>query len=458
MELPELRNWSVLVIGLGVSGRSAARWCAERGARVVAADERTHAELGDLGDLTDRVELSLGRPLPRSSGFDLIVPSPGVPPERYREGARRVWGDVELAFRALRVPVVAVTGTNGKSTTVRLIEAMLGAAGLRAQVAGNIGRPALSLAGEPLDAAVLEVSSFQLETTDAFQPHIALILNVTPDHLDRHHSFDNYVSTKARLLARQEARDIAVLNFDDPVVRGLAGSARARVIPFSRQGPLEIGVFLDGGRIVLRSEEETIAAPVDALSLPGLRGIHNLENVLAALAAVWGLGADVAEACTALLDFAGLPHRCEEVVFARGIRFVDDSKATNPGAAARSLESFSGSVVWIAGGRAKGADFEALADTAVKHARSALLIGEAAPALETALSGRIPAIRCESIEEAVKRGAEAARPGDVVLLAPACASFDQFSSFEERGDRFQRAALRWADEPGAPTANGTTQP
>jgi UDP-N-acetylmuramoylalanine--D-glutamate ligase len=445
-ELPEMREWKVLVIGLGMTGRSAAAFCADRGARVVAVDERPLASFDDptaLQDLGRRVEIQTGAALPPSADFDLVVPSPGVPRARYQEGARRIWGDIELTARALPVPVVAVTGTNGKSTTVRLIESMLRAAGLRAQAAGNIGSPALALLGEALDVAVIEVSSFQLEAVDLFQPRVAVILNVTPDHLDRHGSFEAYLEAKAEILSRQEPTDVAVLNFDDPLVRNLASRTRARVIFVSRTTPLEEGVSLDTGRILLCQAGNRIEVDVDWHALPALRGVHNLENVLAALAAVWGLGADPRRAATALLGFEGLPHRCQEVARARGVAFIDDSKATNAGAAQRSLESFGGRVLWIAGGRGKGAGLEALAATAVEHARAAFLIGESAGEIEAALAGRIESTRCESIDDAVAAAGEAAEPGDVVLLAPGCASFDQFKSFEERGERFAAAAQRW---------------
>jgi UDP-N-acetylmuramoylalanine--D-glutamate ligase len=448
MDLPDLKGWRILVIGLGISGRSAAAWCADRGADVVAADERPEAQLEPLGDLARRagaIALVTGQPLPDPADFDLVVPSPGVPRDRYRDRARRVWGDVELAGRALPIPIVAVTGTNGKSTTVRLLETMLQAAGYRARAAGNIGSPALSLVGEPLDVAVLEVSSFQLETVEDFRPRVAVILNLTADHLDRHGRFEDYVDAKARILARQQPDDVAVLNFDDPVVRRLADRTRARIVPVSRRGPLDHGVFLDSGRVRLRdgATGRNLDLDLEPASLPGLPGVHNLENVLAALAAVWGLGAPLDKASRALVSFAGLPHRCQEVARGRGIAFVDDSKATNPGAAQRSLESFSSALIWIAGGRAKGADFDELAKTAAQHAERVVLIGEAADEIERALAGRLPVTRCESIEEAVSCAAEAARPGGVVLLAPACASFDQFSSFEERGERFSTAARQW---------------
>ncbi len=451
--LASIGEWKVLVIGLGMTGRSAAAFCAARGARVVAVDERPATSFGDpatieaLTALGRNVDIRTGSGIPNPADFDLVVPSPGVPRERYA-GAPRAWGDIELAARALRIPLIAVTGTNGKSTTVRLIEAMLRAAGLRARAAGNIGAPALDLVGEALDVAVLEVSSFQLEAVASLRPRVAVILNVTPDHLDRHGSFEAYVDAKAELLARQEADDVAVLNMDDPVVRALAARTRARVVGFSRRGPLRDGASVDTGRILLSTGGARTEIPCDGafLGAAGATGGHNLDNVLAAFAAVQALGVDPRRAAGALLDFEGLPHRCQTVAAAAGITFVDDSKATNAGAAERSLESFAHEplrTLWIAGGRTKGATLGSLAETAAARVREAFLIGEAADEIETGLDGRVPVTRCDSIEAAVEAAGRAARPGDVVLLAPGCASFDQFKNAEERGDRFAAAAREW---------------
>jgi UDP-N-acetylmuramoylalanine--D-glutamate ligase len=443
----ELEGRRILVLGLGVSGRSAADFCAARGARVLAADERPAEAIEDLAELDPRVERRLGRPFPDPADFDLVVPSPGVPRERYRDRARRVWGDVELVYRALAVPIVAITGTNGKSTTTLLVEAMLRAAGLRARAAGNLGAPALGLVGQALDLAVLEVSSFQLESTEAFRPRVAVILNITPDHLDRHGSFEAYAAAKARILAHQQPDDAAVLNFDDPAVRALADGARARVFPFRTAGPLDRGAWLDLGAIALRQgEPPPVRLSIDGLRLPGP---HNRENAVAALAAAAAAGADPEKAIAALADFAGLPHRAEEVGRVRGVTFVDDSKATNPGAALRSLLGFgspSVPLVWIAGGRDKGLDFRELAEAAGGRVRAAVLIGEAAAALERALAGRVELHRAASLEEAVRRAAGLASTGDVVLLSPACASHDQFRSFEERGERFRAAVAELARE------------
>ncbi|MBW2696064.1 MAG: UDP-N-acetylmuramoyl-L-alanine--D-glutamate ligase [Deltaproteobacteria bacterium] len=443
----DLSGKSVLVLGLGISGRSSARFCAARGARVVAADERPLAELAEPGDLmalAREVEVRAGQAFPDPALFDVLVPSPGIPPERYAGRARTVWGDIELTGRCLQVPVIAVTGTNGKSTTVMLIEAMLSAAGLRAKAAGNVGTPALSLVGEPLDVAVLEVSSFQLESTDAFQPRIAVVLNISPDHLDRHGHLDDYAAVKRRLVERQRAGDAAVLCFDDPRVRDFASAAGGEVVPMSTRKPLvdsgtKRAAWLDAGAAVLRDGTQSLRLSLDSLRLPGR---HNLENVLAALTAVWLLGVDPERALDALTDFRDLPHRSERVAEIAGVRFVNDSKATNPGAALRAIESAAGPVIWIAGGRDKGLSYEALAEMASTRVRHALLIGEAAPLIEQALHGRVPCEQLESLDAAVETAALRAQPGDVVLLAPACASFDQFQNFEARGECFRDAVAR----------------
>jgi UDP-N-acetylmuramoylalanine--D-glutamate ligase len=431
--MESLAGRRVLVLGLGQSGRSAASFCAAQGAHVTAADERA----GAAPALGAGVECVVGQPFPNPADFDLVVPSPGVPRERYAAGARRIWGDVELAWRALQVPVVAITGTNGKSTTTLLVTAMLRAAGLRAAAGGNLGTPALSLVGQALDAAVLEVSSFQLETTDAFRPRVAVVLNITPDHLDRHGSVETYQDAKARILANQDEPDTAVLSFDDPIVRKLAAGCRAQVVPFRTQGPLEHGVWLDSGALVFRPSD----AAARRFSLDGLRltGRHNLENVAAALAAVAALGADPDAAMSALTTFQGLPHRSESVGRRGGVLYVDDSKATNPGAALRSLSSFSEPLVWIAGGRRKGLDLDALADAAAGRVRAAVVLGECAEELAVAIGERTRVERAESIEQATEIAADIALPGDVVLLSPGCSSHDQFRSFEERGQRFQAA-------------------
>ncbi len=435
--MDEIANQKILVLGLGVSGLSAANFCIARGASVTAADERNENQLGGLEKLDRRAVRALGRAFPDPRDFDLVIPSPGIAPKRYRDRARRVWGDIEIAGRAISAPIIAVTGTNGKSTTVRLIEEMLKAAGARARAAGNLGTPALELVGEPLDFAVLEISSFQLESVETFRPSVAVMLNITPDHLDRHGSFDAYAAAKAKLLANQRETDTAVLHLDDPTLAALAATARARVFPFRSQGAISPGAFLDAGSVVLcERDARPVRVSLDAMQLTGH---HNRENVLAALAAVHAAGVDALRAAGALASFVGLPHRSQFVGEIRGIRYVNDSKATNPGAAIRSMAGYSENLIWIAGGRDKDLDFRELADTAAKRVRAAVLIGEAAKKLEAALAGRVDVYAAESLEAAVVRASQLAQTGDVVLLAPACASQDQFRDFEQRGERFSAA-------------------
>ena len=434
-----IENQKILVLGLGVTGRSAANFCIARGASVLAADERGEDQFAGLENLDPRVDCVFGKPFPDPRDFDLVVPSPGVAPERYRDRAQRVWGDIELAYRSISAPIIAVTGTNGKSTTVRLLEELLCAAGARARAAGNLGTPALELVGEPLDFAILEISSFQLEAIEAFRPAVAAILNITPDHLDRHGSFEAYASAKGKLLANQRDTDTAVLNLDDPVVAALAENASGCVFPFRTQGAVSPGAFLDAGAVVLcKKDAAPIRISLDAMQLTGL---HNRENVVAALAAVHAVGVDPVRASDALASFANLPHRSEFVGQARGVRYIDDSKATNPGAAIRSLAEFSENLIWIAGGRDKNLAFEELADAAAKRVRAAVLIGESAKKLEAALAGRVDVCVAASLEEAVERASQLAQPGDVVLLSPACASQDQFRDFQERGERFRAAVI-----------------
>jgi UDP-N-acetylmuramoylalanine--D-glutamate ligase len=436
----ELAGARVLILGLGVSGVSAARFCAAQGARVVAADEG--AARPDAVEIPG-VDVRRAAPFPDPADFDLVVPSPGVPRERWAPRARRAWGDIELAGRALRVPIVAITGTNGKSTTVRLVEAMLRAAGLRAEAAGNVGVPALDLVGKPLDAAVLEVSSFQLEAVESFRPRVAAVLNVTEDHLDRHGSLEIYAETKAQLFARQEPDDTAIGNADDPWARKMVDGGRARRAWFRREAPplgrAEAGAteaWPDAGAIVLARPDGTMRLPLDDFAgVP----LPPRENVLAALLAAAAIGAEPQRALAALADFKSLPHRMETVAVRAGVSWIDDSKATNPGAAEFALRAQAAPVVWIAGGRDKDLAFDALAECARGRVRTALLIGEASDKIARALDGRVPYEKVGTLEAAVARAAAIAPPGSVVLLAPGCASFDQFKSYADRGERFAAA-------------------
>lgn len=462
----EFEGQGVLVLGFGVSGRSAAKFCAERGANVVVADERpgdrrsAEEAKSYAASIPGSVELRLGEAFPNLADFDLVVPSPGIPQARWAGQAKRAWGDIELCYRALQVPIIAVTGTNGKSTVVRLIEAMAQAAGLRARAAGNLGIPALALVGEPLDVAILEVSSFQLESVDAFKPRTAVLLNISPDHLDRHGDLEGYRAAKAKIFARQTKGDAAILNGDDPLTtsievpgdterlefrKNIVGRASGISIEDAVVAAAKDGAWLDGRNVIVRragrQQAVSIDGAVDTVStaLQQQTNQQQDENVLAALLALATLDADLGAATSALADFQGLPHRCERVAEIDGVLFIDDSKATNVGAAVRALESISSPILWIAGGRHKGGSLIELAASAKGRVKCALWIGEAAAELEGAVGGKVPSENAGHLARAVARAAELARPGDVVLLSPACASFDQFSSFEDRGRQFQAA-------------------
>lgn len=468
----ELAGREVLVLGFGVSGRSAADHCVRRGARVVVADERPAERIPEAARLPAGVVGHFGKPFPDLARFDLVIPSPGIPRERYAGRARLAWGDIELCAQALEIPIVAVTGTNGKSTVVRLIEALARGAGLRAEAAGNIGTPALELVGKPLDLAVLEISSFQLESVETFRPRTAVFLNITPDHYDRHGDLAGYLAAKARIFARQGRGDHAILNGDDALVATTATPDGVERLLFFRDeakaaashaasradgradgrvdGRVDGRAWIAGDRIEIRLRDRA-----HSISLAGAPGLaQQKENVMAALLALASLevelGIDLARAAEALSDFEGLPHRCVRVASQGGVDWYDDSKATNLGAAARALETVKPPIVWIAGGKHKGADLGPLAASARGRVRVALLIGEAAPELERALAGTVPCERVGELAKAVARAAEVAKPGDSVLLAPACSSFDQFENFEDRGRQFVAAVERLA-HPGSPT-------
>jgi UDP-N-acetylmuramoylalanine--D-glutamate ligase len=351
--------------------------------------------------------------------------------------------ELEVAWRIAEAEAagknrwVAVTGTNGKSTTSSWIAEMLGRAGRPVALAGNIGVPLSGfLSGKLPRDFVCEVSSFQLEAIDRFHPEVAVLTNITPDHLDRYDDLADYAAAKARIFARQGPEDFAVLNADDP--RALAVSTAARRVLFSRRGrPTSGGAWLEAGELLCDVTAPLHRVlPAERLALPGA---HNLENALAALAAAECLGTPAEAIAGALTQFRGLPHRSELVGQARGVRWVDDSKGTNVDATARSLEGFApGTVVLILGGRDKHGDFPALAALAASRARVVLTIGEAAEVIETALSGAVSIERCDTMEKAVERAAALAHAGDTVLLSPACASFDQYKNYEERGEHFAR--------------------
>ena len=437
----------VVVVGAARSGIAAAALAARKGARV------TLTEMRETFDAADRLQaegvaLELGGHKAETlASADLIVTSPGVPTEQPVFDAARARGvetigELEFAWRWVTGRVIAITGTKGKSTTTTLIGRMLEAAGMKVMVGGNIGTP-LSAQVESATADtihVVETSSFQLETTTTFRPWIAVWLNFADDHLDRHPTVAAYAAAKARIFANQEANDLAVLNADDPAVLEHARAAAARRVVFSLEGGVGDGFVVDGDWIVRRTGTEVERLiPLDAVELTGR---HMLNNVLAAAAATHAAGVRPDAMVTALRGFHGLPHVMEPVAEVGGVRFVNDSKATNVEAARRSIESFDGGVVAIVGGRYKGGDFRELGEPLATRGRAVIAIGEAAPRVRKALADIVPVIEASSMRDAVERGYEAARPDGVVLLAPACSSFDWFRDYAQRGEVFKEEVQR----------------
>jgi UDP-N-acetylmuramoylalanine--D-glutamate ligase len=455
----ELAGKQVLVVGLARTGIATALFCAARGARVTATEERPESQISETAAKLRAagVTLELGGHKPQTFvQQDLIVPSPGVPPTMPALAAARVigipiWSEMELAWRFLRGHLVCITGSNGKTTTTSLIGHILETAGLPVQVAGNIGTPLISRVDVSSDTGftVVEASSFQLESISAFRPDVAVLLNLTPDHLDRHGSLEAYGRAKARMFENQTEGDAAVLNADDAVAPQYAPS-RPQIFWFSRQKRVASGCFLRGDEIVFRRDgSETVLLRREDI---GLRGDHNVENVLAAATAATLAGVEPAVIAKGVRSFAGVEHRIEFTAEISGVEYFNDSKATNVDATLKALDAFSGNLLVILGGKDKGSDYSILRKALRQHARMVLLIGSAADKIEAQLGGVVPVERAGTMARAVELAAERARPGDTVLLAPACASFDQFESYEHRGRVFKQlvrslAEKNAADEP-----------
>jgi UDP-N-acetylmuramoylalanine--D-glutamate ligase len=446
----ELRDKNILVVGFERTGEALCRFLLDRGARVRVTEKKPAEALGArMRAFAGRgVVFETGGHRPESFlGADLIVPSPGVPPLPELAAAREkgvpVLSEIELAFRFLRGRIVGITGSNGKSTTTTLIHRILEAGGLRSRLAGNIGTPLVSFVDKSRDddIYVTEISSFQLEYTEKFLPAVAVLLNVSENHIDWHGDFDSYFAAKKKLVLRQPAAGIAVLNRDDARVWALAARTAARVYGFSRTRRPARGAFVDDGWIVVRDGRPERVLPVSNVKLPGA---HNLENVLAAALVGRLHGVPAAVVRRAVRDFRGLEHRLEEVLTVAGVRFVNDSKATTVDATLKALASFDRPIVLILGGRGKGGDFSPLRAAVRKRVRSVVLVGEAAGKMEAALGGVAPAVRAANYREVVRSAFAAARRGDVVLLAPACTSWDMFANFEERGRTFKAEVRRLA--------------
>ena len=450
---PRLAGSRVVVVGASKSGVAMARFLMSRQAVVVLTDAKPAAALGPevaaLGRDGARLELG-GHDASSFVSADLVAVSPGVPltigpiAEARTKGVRVV-GEIELASWFLKGLLIGITGTNGKSTTTALAAHLLSRAGLKATACGNIGLPLTDLI--PKDAPdhyyVIELSSFQLEGIDTFRPWIAALLNLAPDHQDRYPTMEAYYEAKTRIFQSQGAADHAILNQDDPRVWALAPGLRARVHPFSRTTLVEGGACLKGDRIVVRREGRDIRA-IPLASIP-LFGTHNVENVMTALLIADLCGVPLPRAERALADFRGLPHRLEKVREIGGVAWFNDSKATNVAAAIKSLESFAGGIVLILGGKDKGGDFTRLAPLIRERVVRLVLMGKARDVIAAQVGAIVPTTKVVTLAEAVEAARTAAAPGGVVLLAPACASFDQYSGFEERGEDFRRL-VRALDE------------
>ena len=442
-----IKGKRVLVIGAGKTGVAAARVLAGLGANVSVCDiKKKHLLLDSLQQLQSLpVHVETGSyPEVAPENADLVVISPGVPsdiaPIRQAFAAGiPVWSEIELAYRMFDARIVAITGTNGKTTTTALTGAIFADAGEPTVVAGNIGLPLIENVGKitPQHVVVLELSSFQLECTTTFRPQVAAVLNLTPDHLDRHGSFKDYAAAKAKIFANQAPEDAVVLNFDDEHVRQMASSVPGRVIFFSLQHNLEEGAFVqgndiylaqDGGRQLLCSREEIF-----------IKGDHNLENALAASACAMLMGVNPHSIKNTLISFRGVEHRLEFVAEINGVKYVNDSKGTNPEASIKALRAFKEPIILIAGGKNKGSDFNEFARAVKERAKKMIILGEAVKELSLAAEkvGFTELHRVNTLEEAVGLAARNALPGDVVLLSPACASWDMFKNYEERGQVFK---------------------
>jgi UDP-N-acetylmuramoylalanine--D-glutamate ligase len=446
----ELSGKNVYVVGLGLSGVAAVELCASHGARVVGVDKKPRAELGEAARRLSVPVLTESEAAGQLRSADLIVVSPGV--DRYdalrsaEAAGIVVLGELELAARLVSAPLCAVGGTNGKSTTTELVAAMLARDGRRVFCGGNLGTPLARAVGQSWDALVVEVSSFQLERAPEFRPQVSVLLNISDDHLDRHGSFENYAQAKGNAFVNQRASDVAVAPYGDAEVERQVRRGAGQVLYFGAQGDYVLG---DQSVVEARTGE--------VFSLVGtqLLARHNQLNAAASVAAARALGASADAVRSALAAYQLLPHRMAWVRTVAGVRFYDDSKATNVGAAVAAIGSLlEPRLVLIAGGKGKDGSYEPLVQALEGRGRALLLIGEAAPLIAAAVQGRIETELAPSLEVAVERAYRRARPGDAVLLAPACASFDMFHSYADRGQRFVQAVERLAsaEEPagGAP--------
>jgi UDP-N-acetylmuramoylalanine--D-glutamate ligase len=442
----DLSGQHILVIGLGKTGTATARFLSRQGAIVMVTDEKTPDQLkGTLDQMQQEGVNFRFHPFAPDilSDVDMVVPSPGVAPSNrmLTEAMHRnkpVLSELELACRFLKPPMIAITGTNGKTTTTTLIGEILATSGKSVFVGGNIGTPLIGYVDGPQwdDYVVVEVSSFQLQWTCDFRPDVAILLNITCDHVDYHGTFADYRRAKERIFKNQTGQDLAVLNADEEYTEVLSQGLAAKIACFSSSRRLSRGIFLDGAQIVYRSPAgETEMYPLDMVKIPGA---HNIENVMAAVLAARWAGCRRETIIQAVGDFQGLVHRIEYAGEKGGVAFYDDSKATNVGAVLRALETFSRPVVLLMGGRDKEGDFEVLSAMIEKRVKTLILFGEAKERIKALLGGVVKTKQAATLREAMPLAWCSAVAGDVVLLAPGCASFDEFKDYKERGDIFKK--------------------
>lgn len=438
----ELKNKNILVVGLAKTGVACARFLASKGARVTVTDMRAEAQL--TAQLAELAGFEIRRELERHDqatflSSDLIVVSPGVAMDlpqlvTAQQAGIEIISEIELAARFIDAPLAAVTGTNGKTTTTTLLGAIFKHNGYHTFVGGNIGTPLIEMAEshQIVDQVVAEISSFQLEWITSFRPAVAALLNLSEDHLDRYPTYQDYINAKLRIFEYQTSEDFAVLNRDDELVWQQAGKLAAQVFPFSRTRELEEGIFHRDGVITYRHNGHEECFPTAAIRL---QGVHNLENIMAAMACALLLGCRPDETFETVLCFEALHHRMEFVREVAGVRYYEDSKATNVGSVQKALESFD-NITLIAGGKDKGGAYAPLAPMISQRVRHLILIGEAAERMQAELGVLTDTRRAASLEEAVQMAAEITAPGGTVLMSPACSSFDMFRDYEERAQRF----------------------
>jgi UDP-N-acetylmuramoylalanine--D-glutamate ligase len=440
----EVKGKRVLVVGLGKSGVASALFLVSRGALVTVSDAKREDQLRtEIPALLDRgITVETGKHGERTfREQDLIVVSPGVPGDMAPlQSARRkgipVIGEIELTARFLDGKIVAITGSNGKTTTTTLTGEIIASGGRKTLVGGNIGTPAITFVDQssPDTWVVLEISSFQLESIEIFRPHISAVLNITPDHLDRHGSMESYIAAKSRIFENQSAGDYAVLNADHEATRKLAEGLKPQVLWFSRRREVERGAFVKGSTIVYRDANTVEIMPLSEIAL---KGAHNVENVLAAVAIGMAAGVEPSAIRRAVKDFRAVEHRLEYVATLRGVQYYNDSKATNVDATIKALESFPANVHLILGGRDKDGDYRELQPLIAGRVKRVYTIGEAAAKIESQIGNAAPVLSATTLAAAVREAAGLAAEGDIVLLAPACASYDQFQSYEHRGRAFK---------------------